>query len=81
MRPMEDRVRAIISRGHLPMIRQGLQTINDTLARHSDNTLVSWRRGRAMNRHVVLAHSEVLKVAQTVPRRYRRRRRYGWPAG
>lgn len=66
MRPMEDRVREIISRGHLPMIRQGLQTINDALLRHGQDTLASWRRGRPMNRHVVLAHSEVLKVAQNV---------------
>lgn len=66
MRPMEDRVREIISRGHLPMIRQGLQTINDTLVRHSEGTLASWRRGQPMNRHVVAAHSEVLKVAQNV---------------
>lgn len=66
IRPMEDRVRKIISRGHLPMIRQGLQTINEALIRHSEETLASWRRGRPMNRHVVLAHSEVLKVAQNV---------------
>lgn len=45
MRPMEDRIRAIISRGHLPMIRQGLQTINEAVIRHSDETLASWRRG------------------------------------
>lgn len=66
MRPMEERVREIVSRGHLPLIRQGLQTINEALVRHSEDTLASWRRGRPMNRHVVLAHSEVMKVAQNV---------------
>lgn len=48
------------------MIRQGLQTINEALIRKSEDVLASWRRGRPMNRHVVLAHSEVLKVAQDV---------------
>jgi hypothetical protein len=48
------------------MIRQGLQTINEALIRHSGDALASWRRGRPMSRHLITTHSEVLKVAQNV---------------
>lgn len=66
LRPMEDRVREIIRRGHLPMICRGLQTINDALVRNSEGTLAMRDRGRAMNRHTVIAATEMLKVAKNV---------------
>jgi hypothetical protein len=64
LRPYIDLARAAVQRGNASLIQSSLDRIKAALQAHCDGYVNTFHRGRACNRHMVTATSEVLKVCQ-----------------